>query len=109
MALSSYVPAMPGIQEHFGTSYQVTTLGLSLYLLGLGIGPLPVAPLSELFGRRPFYCYGLPLLLLFAIGSAAAQSIGVLVACRTLGALLGSGALSVIGGEYPCLDVSIST
>ncbi|KPI40635.1 Polyamine transporter 4 [Cyphellophora attinorum] len=103
MALSSYVPATPGIQEHFGTTYQVTTLGVSLYLLGLGIGPLPIAPLSEMFGRRPFYCYGIPLLLLFTIGSASAKNIGVLLVCRILGALLGSGALSVIGGTV--LDI----
>ncbi|KAK6353088.1 hypothetical protein TWF696_005078 [Orbilia brochopaga] len=47
--------ALPTIAEDFHTSRTVATLGLSLYVLGLGIGPILSAPLSEQFGRKNIY------------------------------------------------------
>ncbi|KAJ6263515.1 hypothetical protein Dda_2079 [Drechslerella dactyloides] len=43
------------IAEDFNTSRTVATLGLSLYVFGLGIGPMLSAPLSEQFGRKKIY------------------------------------------------------
>ncbi|KAF3927029.1 hypothetical protein ABW21_db0206280 [Orbilia brochopaga] len=47
--------ALPDIAKEFKTSRTVATLGLSLYVFGLGIGPLLSAPLSEQFGRKNIY------------------------------------------------------
>ncbi|EAW19342.1 uncharacterized protein NFIA_093040 [Aspergillus fischeri NRRL 181] len=44
-----------GIAEEFHVSSEVTTLCLSLYVLGFAIGPVLLAPLSEYFGRQPVY------------------------------------------------------
>jgi hypothetical protein len=35
--------------EEFGSSLEVANLGLSLYVLGLGLGPLLFSPLSEVW------------------------------------------------------------
>ncbi|ELU43269.1 MFS transporter, putative [Rhizoctonia solani AG-1 IA] len=47
--------ARPGIQREFGVSSPVAILGISLFVEGLGIGPLLLGPLSEFFGRRHIY------------------------------------------------------
>ena len=99
MAISAYVPSIPLVQYRFEVSQQLANLALSLFLLGLAIGPLPVGPLSELLGRRDTYRYALLVLVLFTIGAACAQNIETLIICRALGALGGSGAMAVIGGS----------
>jgi hypothetical protein len=65
-AAGAYAPVMPNLMEEFGVSSEVATLGISLYPLGcnspceiglieVGIGPLFLAPLSEIQGRNPVY------------------------------------------------------
>lgn len=44
---SCFSPAQKKFQKDFETSAEVTTLGLSLYVLGLALGPMFLAPLSE--------------------------------------------------------------
>jgi hypothetical protein len=44
---SGYSPAEAEMEELFGISAEVGTLGLSLYVLGLALGPMTLAPLSE--------------------------------------------------------------
>ena len=41
--------------EEFGCSLEVANLGLSLYVLGTGLGPLLFSPLSEVL-CNPFAC-----------------------------------------------------
>ena len=52
---SVYTTAYGQLIRDFHTSKEVVILGLSLYVLGLGLGPVFLAPLSEFFGRRPIY------------------------------------------------------
>jgi len=103
MAISAYVPCITIVQQRFQVSQQIVNLGLSLFLLGLAIGPLPIGPLSELLGRRETYRYALLVLVAFTIGAACAQNIETLIVCRALGAFGGSGAMAVIAGSV--LDV----
>lgn len=46
-AASGYSPAEKDMEMIFGVSAEVGTLGLSLYVLGLALGPMTLAPLSE--------------------------------------------------------------
>lgn len=39
-----------GAAQTFHVSHEVTILGISLFVVGLGTGPLLVGPLSELYG-----------------------------------------------------------
>ena len=41
--------------KQFHVSQEVTILGISLFLLGLGLGPLVVGPISEIYGHRAVY------------------------------------------------------
>ena len=49
-----YVPAEPGVMERFGVGNTAAALGLAIYVMGYGVGPLLFAPMSEipLFGRK---------------------------------------------------------
>jgi MFS family permease len=77
---------------------EVATLGLSLYTLGIAIGPLISAPLSEIFGRRPIYIVTLAVLSMFVAGAGVAQNIETLILCRFLAGVFGSGAVAVGAG-----------
>lgn len=39
-----------GTSQTFHVSHEVTVLGISLFVIGLGSGPLLVGPLSEMYG-----------------------------------------------------------
>lgn len=53
---TSYTSSMPGMMKEFDvTDEAVATLGVTTYLLGLAAGSLILAPLSEIYGRRPIY------------------------------------------------------
>lgn len=43
------------MQEELGISHIVASLAFSLYALGFGMGPLVLAPISEVYGRNPMY------------------------------------------------------
>ena len=55
----------PALQSTFSVSKTVSILPISLFVEGLGLGPLLLAPLSEFFGRALIYrvSYGLFVLL----------------------------------------------
>jgi MFS family permease len=76
----------------FGVSAEVGTLGLSLYVLGLAIGPMSLAPLSEYFGRSPIYITSYGIFLLYLVGTALVKNLG------------GFLALSPLGSVYKCYD-----
>lgn len=78
---------------------EVAILGLSIYTLGIGIGPLVSAPLSEIIGRRPIYLGTLVLLLAFEAGASAAQNIETLLVLRFLAGVGGSGSVAIGAGS----------
>ena len=79
---SVYTPGVPEVMERFDVSSTVAFLGLSLYVLGLGFGPILAAPISETKGRRVVYRVSLPLSALFTLGAGFSHSFASLVICR---------------------------
>ncbi|KAH7397428.1 benomyl/methotrexate resistance protein [Pyrenochaeta sp. MPI-SDFR-AT-0127] len=82
----------------FGSSRLVCTLGLSLFVAGLGTGPMILSPLSEFFGRRPIYICSFTFFLIWMIPCAVAQKMQTMLVARFLDGLAGSAFLSVAGG-----------
>ncbi|KIJ43983.1 hypothetical protein M422DRAFT_67658 [Sphaerobolus stellatus SS14] len=74
-------PAQFQIIEKYGVDSTVSSLGLSLYILGFAFGPL-ICPLSEMYGRRIFFLFGWPLLIACAAPSAWADDIAVIILFR---------------------------
>ena len=71
-------------------SSEVTTLGLSLYVLGLALGPMTLAPLSEYYGRSPIYIISYGIFLLFLMATALVQSLGGFLVLRIISGLFSS-------------------
>lgn len=95
---SVYSTGQTGIEEEFGVSAELATVGLSLYVLGFAIGPPVVAPLSEQFGRKPIYLICWTLWVLLAFGTAFSPTIEGVIICRFLQGLFASPPLSNTGG-----------
>jgi MFS family permease len=69
-----------------------------VYTLGLAIGPLFIAPLSETLGRRPIYIGTLTVFLAFIAASGAANNFASLLVCRFIAGFAGSAGLAMGGG-----------
>ncbi|KAL7275251.1 Polyamine transporter 4 [Rhizina undulata] len=97
---SVFVPGIYGIMADLNVSSTVALLGISMYVVGLGLGPMFSAPLSEVFGRKMVYFVNLPLFLLFTMGAGLAQNIETLVICRMFAGIFGGPALAVSAGSF---------
>lgn len=64
------------MQEQWHVSSPVTILGISLFVEGLGIGPLLLGPLSEFYGRNFVYWSSFALFLVLNLPVALAPNIG---------------------------------
>lgn len=93
-----YTSTYAQVTADFHVSQLVAVLGLSIFIAGLGIGPMLLGPLSEFYGRRPIYLFSFTFFTLFLIPCALAPNISVLLVFRFLTGLVGSAFLSVAGG-----------
>ncbi|KAI0047960.1 MFS general substrate transporter [Auriscalpium vulgare] len=87
------------VAEKFGVSKEVGILGVSLFVLGLGLGPLITGPLSELYGRNIVYRVSFFLFFAFTFPVAFAPSLAVFFVFRFVTGFCGSSFLSVAGGS----------
>ncbi|KIW04343.1 uncharacterized protein PV09_04633 [Verruconis gallopava] len=86
------------LTKEFHVSRLVATLGLSLFVAGLGTGPMFLGPLSEFYGRRPIFIWSYLLYVIWLIPSAVAKNIETMLIARFFDGLAGSAFLSVAGG-----------
>ncbi|KAL4811520.1 major facilitator superfamily domain-containing protein [Aspergillus unguis] len=95
---TSYTSGISVIGEEFGASTTIVTLGLTFYLIGLAIGSMFMAPLSEVYGRKPVSIVCLGIFTVLIIPCALAKSIETLIIVRFIGALFGSVMISTAPG-----------
>lgn len=110
---SIITPATPEIEAHFDVSRTVAILPLTLYVLGLGFGPILAAPVSETFGRNVVYKITAPIFILFLAGSGLSKSFASLCVCRALAGIVGGPVLAVGAGTsadlYPTHNRAVAT
>ncbi|SGY62556.1 BQ5605_C007g04707 [Microbotryum silenes-dioicae] len=96
-----YTPSIPGLMQSFGVSQVVATLGLSLFVLAYGIGPMILAPLQEMprQGRTPVYIIGLLLFFIFQFPIVFAPNIATILVFRFFSGFVGSPALATGGAS----------
>lgn len=94
-----YTPGYPDVATEFGISSTASLLGLSLYVLGLGAGPVMAAPLSETYGRNIVYRVTIPICMLFTLGAGFSQSLTQLLVCRFFAGFSGGPVLAVGSGS----------
>ncbi|KAJ7201607.1 major facilitator superfamily domain-containing protein [Mycena pura] len=101
IASAIYTSSIPGLMAEFNVSLTIATLGLTLYVLGYGVGPMFLSPLQELplLGRNPVYIAGLFLFVIFQIPIVTATNISTVLAMRFLTGFCGSPALATGGAS----------
>lgn len=93
-----YTSAYGGMEREFGISRLAATVGLSIFVCGLGLGPMFLSPLSEFYGRRPIYLCAFGMYFIWLIPCALANNLATMLISRFLDGLAGSAFLSVAGG-----------
>ncbi|EMG49700.1 hypothetical protein G210_5471 [Candida maltosa Xu316] len=87
------------VNEKYHVSTEVSTLSISLMVLGFSFGPLIWAPMSEQIGRRPTYFISFGLYVIFNIPCALSPNISGLMVCRFLCGVFASSALTIAGAS----------
>ena len=80
------------------TSNILSALVVSIYLLGFALGPLIIAPASEMYGRFMIYNVCNAFFVIFTVACALSNSMGMLIAFRVLAGIAGSSPLTLGGG-----------
>jgi hypothetical protein len=101
LASSFFAPGVPQVLKQFDEKSNVmAAFVVSVYILGFAIGPLIIAPFSELHGRILLYNIANLLFVVFNVACALSNSMGMLIAFRFLAGCAGSAPLT-LGGLYP--------
>ncbi|KAF3403422.1 Caffeine resistance protein 5 [Talaromyces pinophilus] len=108
---SIYTPGEQDIMEEFGASEVVATLGLSLFVLGYGLGPMLFSPMSEIptIGRSRIYFWTLFVFVLLQLPTGYAANMAMLLVFRFLTGFFGGPVLATGGATiidmYPPIEV----
>jgi len=103
-----YFPLLPHLRQHFNTSAQAINLTLTIYIIFQAISPVIFGPLSDSYGRRPFFLLTLALYIIGNIGLAANKAnYAVLLVLRAVQSLGASAAYSISFGVVA--DVCVSS
>lgn len=99
LSSSMIAPALPTISNEFHiTSSVEESLMLSVFVLAYAIGPLFLAPLSEMFGRKIILQTANIFFIIFTVACAVAQNRIQLSIFRFFAGLGGSAPLTIGGG-----------
>ncbi|KAJ5482311.1 hypothetical protein N7475_001123 [Penicillium sp. IBT 31633x] len=99
LASSMFSPAISYMAMEFNeTNQTILSFSVSIYLLGYTFGPLLLAPLSEVYGRRVVLSGANWLFVVWQIGCALANNIETLIVCRLFAGIGGSGCLTLGAG-----------
>lgn len=105
MGSSIWAPAASIGAEEFGVSLTASSLGIALFVLGYAVGPLLLAPISEIpsVGRTPPYIITLFIFTMLQLGTVYVPNFGGFCVLRFLAGFAGSPPLAT-GGERPALS-----
>ncbi|EFQ29919.1 major facilitator superfamily transporter [Colletotrichum graminicola M1.001] len=97
---SIYTVGTQGVQVRFGVSDTVALLGLTVFVLGYGLGLMIWSPLSEVpqIGRNTIFIPALVIFILAQVPTALATSIGMLLIFRFIAGFFGSPILGAGDG-----------
>lgn len=98
MAPTMCVPGVNDlVAELHVTSPTLNTLAVTIYVLGMAIGPMIISPLSETYGRLPVYHASNVAFLAFVVGCALSRTIAQFMVFRFISGCMG-GTPMALGG-----------
>lgn len=101
MGSAIYAPSEGGIMAQFHVNAQLASMGLSMYVLAYGMGPMLWSPLSEmpLIGRNPPYMITYAVFVILLVPTALAHNFPGFVVLRFLLGFFGSPCLATGGAS----------
>ncbi|KAL4984101.1 major facilitator superfamily domain-containing protein [Aspergillus falconensis] len=114
LASSIFSPALGDLAVDMGvTNETLLSFTVSIYLLGYTFGPLLLAPLSEIYGRRIVLSCANWFFVVWQIGCALAPNLASLIIFRLLAGVGGSGCITlgagVIADLFPVQQRGLAT
>ncbi|KAK3987503.1 fluconazole resistance protein 1 [Cladorrhinum sp. PSN332] len=98
-ASSIVAPGVSSINKEFDSHSEILgTFIVSIYLMGYVVGPLFLAPLSEIYGRKQVLGAANVVFCAMHIGCALAPNMAALIAFRFLAGIGGAGCLTLGAG-----------
>lgn len=99
MGSSVYTPGVAAMMEDLNTTQVKAILPLTCFILGYGVGPMFLSPLSEHppFGRTYIYVITLFIFVIVQIPTALADTIEKIIGLRVIAGFMASPALSTSG------------
>ncbi|MCM1163680.1 MAG: multidrug effflux MFS transporter [Muribaculaceae bacterium] len=86
-----YLPSLPEMTGYFHCSVPTVQLGLTMGMVGLGLGQMLLGPVSDKYGRKPVLICSTVLFMVAAIVSIFSPSIEFFLGCRFFQGLGASG------------------
>ncbi|GFZ49505.1 Caffeine resistance protein 5 [Saitozyma sp. JCM 24511] len=101
MGSSIYSPAITQTMTYFGLGQVPATLGLSLFVVGYGVGPLFLAPITEIpaVGRTAPYIITLAIFCVLQVPTALVTNFAGFAILRFLAGFIGSPPLATGGAS----------
>lgn len=94
-------PAFVPMSKNFHQTVTVTSYELTVYVLFSGVGPLFIAPLANVYGRRPIYLIGNALAGLTNVIAGHTDNWNTILITRVFNGL-GAGSTVAIGAASIC-------
>ncbi|KAF2765147.1 rade putative MSF transporter [Teratosphaeria nubilosa] len=99
LASSMFAPGVPEVMQEFKSNNDLlATFVVSVYILGFAMGPLVIAPLSEMYGRLIVYHACNICFLITTVACALATNLNMLIGFRFLAGCLGVAPITNGGG-----------
>ncbi|KAH8821232.1 major facilitator superfamily domain-containing protein [Xylogone sp. PMI_703] len=95
---SIYLAAIPSISEEFDVSTTLSILPITLFTIGLALGPVISASVSEIYGRRPVYIFSLLGALVFTAVGGSATNFRTLAVARFFTSFFGAPMVTIVIG-----------
>ena len=84
LAMNSFLPSLPSMALHFGTTTAIMGLSVAIYLGSSAVLQILVGPLSDKIGRRPALLWSLGIFILASFACIFAQNTFVFMALRAI-------------------------
>ncbi len=84
LAMNSFLPSLPSMATHFGTTTAIMGLSVAIYLGSSAVLQILVGPLSDKIGRRPALFWSLGIFIFASFACVFAQDTAVFMTLRAI-------------------------
>ena len=84
LAMNSFLPSLPSMALHFGTTTAIMGLSVAIYLGSSAVLQILVGPLSDKIGRRPALLWSLGIFIFASFACIFAQNTAVFMVLRAI-------------------------